>query len=86
MLSKKLFDHQGFGDVGEEPKITPEVEKKTKQYYNPPKPVKKKQVSIYLDSDVIEALNEYNKREGKGAKSNLINNFLIDMFELRKGE
>lgn len=39
-------------------------------------PVKKTQVSIYLDLDVAEAFARFGKVNGKGAKSELVNNFL----------
>lgn len=48
--------------------------------------IEKKQVSIYLDVDVINAFNEYGKVEGKGAKSDLVNEFLKKAFNIRQGE
>lgn len=45
----------------------------------------KKQVSIYLDLDVIEALNAFGEARGKGAKSDLVNNFLKQAFNIRQG-
>jgi uncharacterized protein (DUF4415 family) len=46
------------------------------EFYQAKRKPEKKQVSIYLDTDVIEAFNEFGKAEGKGAKSDLVNNFL----------
>jgi uncharacterized protein (DUF4415 family) len=54
-------------------------------FYVPPEKIEKKQVSIYLDEDVIEAFNEFGKANGKGAKSDLVNNFLKQMFNIRQG-
>jgi uncharacterized protein (DUF4415 family) len=54
--------------------------------YVPPVKVKNKQVSIYLDTDVIEALNSFGAEHGKGAKSELVNNFLKKYFNIRQGE
>lgn len=48
--------------------------------------IKKKQVSIYLDTDVIDAFNEWGKTQKKGDKSELVNNFLKQVFNIRQGE
>lgn len=56
------------------------------QFYQQEKQVEKKQVSVYLDTDVIEVLNEFGKDNGKGAKSKLINNFLKEVFNIRQGQ
>lgn len=62
------------------------VEKSTRpdvnKYFKKPQEPKKQQVSVYLDPKVIKALNAFGKANGKGAKSDLINNFLIDLFEI----
>lgn len=36
----------------------------------------KKQISIYLDDDVSKEFDKFARKHGKGAKSDLINNFL----------
>ncbi|WNS78917.1 hypothetical protein RRU94_02930 [Domibacillus sp. DTU_2020_1001157_1_SI_ALB_TIR_016] len=41
-----------------------------------PKPVLKRQISAYIDEDVAKKLDKFGKEHGKGAKSELINNFL----------
>lgn len=41
-----------------------------------PKPVLKRQISAYIDEDVAKRLDKFGKEHGKGAKSELINNFL----------
>lgn len=55
------------------------------EFYTKAKAVEKKQVSIYLDTDVIEAFNEFGKQNGKGAKSDIVNNFLKKVFNIRQG-
>lgn len=55
------------------------------QFYQKEKAIEKKQVSIYLDTDVITALNKFGKANGKGAKSDLVNNFLKQIFDIRQG-
>lgn len=55
------------------------------QFYQKEKAIEKKQVSIYLDTDVITALNKFGKANGKGAKSDLVNNFLKQIFGIRQG-
>lgn len=47
-----------------------------------PKQPKKKQVNFYIDEDVIKELEKFNKKHGKGAKSNLVNEFLRKVFKL----
>ncbi|WP_050184230.1 hypothetical protein [Domibacillus robiginosus] len=41
-----------------------------------PKPTLKRQISAYIDEDVARKLDKFGKEHGKGAKSELINNFL----------
>lgn len=41
-----------------------------------PKQIKKRQISTYIDEDVARKLDKFGKEHGKGAKSELINNFL----------
>lgn len=41
-----------------------------------PKPMIKRQISAYIDEDVAKKLDKFGKEHGKGAKSELINNFL----------
>lgn len=43
---------------------------------NKPKQIKKRQISTYIDEDVAKKLDKFGKEHGKGAKSELINNFL----------
>jgi uncharacterized protein (DUF4415 family) len=54
------------------------------EFYAPPVKIEKKQVSIYLDEDVIEEFNKFGAEHGKGAKSDLVNNFLKQMFNIRQ--
>ncbi|MFM9532393.1 hypothetical protein [Lysinibacillus sp. IITD104] len=56
------------------------------QFYQKEKQVEKKQVSIYLDIDVIDSLKQFGKQKGKGAKSDLVNNFLKNVFGIRQGK
>lgn len=56
------------------------------QFYQKEKQIEKKQVSIYLDTDVIVALNKFGKQKGKGAKSDLVNNFLKQAFGIIQGQ
>lgn len=62
------------------------VNTKFENVFTPPVKIKNKQVSIYLDTDVIDALNEFGSEYGKGAKSTLVNNFLKQYFNIRQGE
>lgn len=41
-----------------------------------PKPPVKRQISAYIDEAVAKKLDKFGKEHGKGAKSELINNFL----------
>ncbi|OMP66330.1 hypothetical protein [Domibacillus epiphyticus] len=43
---------------------------------NKPKTIKKRQISAYIDESVAKKLDKFGKEHGKGAKSELINNFL----------
>jgi hypothetical protein len=45
-----------------------------------PKKPKKIQVSFYIDEDVAKEFDKFAKRNGKGAKSELLNNFLRELF------
>ena len=56
------------------------------QFYQKEKRVEKKQVSVYLDTDVIEAFNEFGKDNGKGSRSEVINNFLKEGLILKRGQ
>ena len=47
-----------------------------------PKQPKKRQVNFYIDEDVIKELEKFNKKHGKGAKSNLVNEFLRKAFKM----
>ena len=47
-----------------------------------PKQPKKRQVNFYIDEDVIKELEKFNKKHGKGAKSNLVNEFLRKVFKM----
>jgi uncharacterized protein (DUF4415 family) len=67
-----------------ETKVNTNTGTNLEQFYNPPEKIEKKQVSIYLDTDVIEAFNEFGKQQGKGAKSDLVNNFLKQVFNIRQ--
>ncbi|AVD54649.1 hypothetical protein BEH_26190 (plasmid) [Priestia filamentosa] len=62
------------------------VNEKIDMYFKKETKVNKKQVSIYLDEDVVKAFNKFGRKEGKGAKSDLINNFLKKMFNIRQDE
>ncbi|OLN21465.1 hypothetical protein BTO30_14780 [Domibacillus antri] len=48
---------------------------------NKPKQVKKRQISTYIDEDVARKLDKFGKEHGKGAKSELINNFLKNVLK-----
>ncbi|WP_079524967.1 MULTISPECIES: hypothetical protein [Halobacillus] len=45
------------------------------------KPVKKRQVSIHLDEDIAKEFEKFGKKHGKGARSNLVNEFLKSVFK-----
>jgi uncharacterized protein (DUF4415 family) len=45
-----------------------------------PKEKPKRQISIYLDDDVAKEFERFGKKHGKGAKSDLINQFLKKVF------
>lgn len=92
----KIRNVPSFDDVG----TTPEVNLESNSNANtdtgtntgidinailpPETKVIKKQVSVYLDPDVIQALNRFGNERGKGAKSDLINNFLKQVFNIRQ--
>ncbi len=46
------------------------------RFYQKKKQVEKKPVTLYLESDVMDAFNEFGKAEGKGARSELVNDLL----------
>lgn len=50
------------------------------QFFSKPKPKKKIQVSFYIDEDIAKEFDKFAKKNGKGAKSELINNFLKEVF------
>lgn len=54
------------------------------QFYK--KQSEKKQVSIYLSPDVIDALNKFGEANGKGAKSDLVNTYLEQLFNISQGQ
>jgi uncharacterized protein (DUF4415 family) len=95
MSKKSLLSYSAVGNDGEtgtnnDPNIDTETEVDSKvstnieQFYAPEKKPEKKQVSIYLDEDVIKAFNRFGRKEGKGAKSELINNFLKEVFNIKR--
>ncbi|CDQ21743.1 hypothetical protein [Halobacillus karajensis] len=45
-----------------------------------PKAPEKKQVSVYLEKDVAREFEKFGKREGKGKRSKLVNDFLKQVF------
>lgn len=59
-------------------------------FYSPSVKIEKKQVSIYLDEDVIKAIDKWvdslPKKEQKGARSDLFNNFAKKVFNIRQGD
>ncbi|MDA2738408.1 hypothetical protein PDQ75_24965 [Bacillus cereus group sp. Bc015] len=61
-----------------------EINNRINEFYTPEPKIQKKQVSIYLDTDVIQAFNKFGKDHGKGAKSDLVNNFLKQVFNIRQ--
>lgn len=61
---------------GSEENAIPTVQDILNTIKNKPKPVPKTQISIYLDKEVAIAFDKFAKRYGKGAKSDLINDFL----------
>lgn len=73
-------------EVGQDQQQDQQGEKASlEQFYQDEVKIEKKQVSIYLDTDVIVALNKFGKQKGKGAKSDLVNNFLKQVFDIRQG-
>lgn len=56
--------------------VTDSIEGIITKVTNKPKPAKKPQVALYLDDDVARAFNHYASKEGKGAKSELVNELL----------
>lgn len=66
--------------------VSGEVNNRINEFYTPEQKIKKKQVSIYLDTDVITAFNKFGEEHGKGAKSDIVNNFLKQVFNIRQGE
>jgi uncharacterized protein (DUF4415 family) len=51
---------------------------------NKVKPIGKKQITLYIDEDVMEEFNQFARKYGKGSKSNLVNNFLIEVFNIER--
>jgi uncharacterized protein (DUF4415 family) len=51
---------------------------------NKVKPIGKKQITLYIDEDVMEEFNEFGRMYGKGSKSRLVNNFLIEVFNIER--
>jgi uncharacterized protein (DUF4415 family) len=51
---------------------------------NKVKPIGKKQITLYIDEDVMEEFNQFARKYGKGAKSKLVNNFLIEVFNMKR--
>jgi uncharacterized protein (DUF4415 family) len=49
-----------------------------------PKEKPKRQISVYLDEDVAKAFEQFGKKHGKGAKSELVNNFLRTALNVNK--
>jgi uncharacterized protein (DUF4415 family) len=47
-----------------------------------PKPNPKRQISVYIDEQVAKEFEKFGKKHGKGAKSDLINNFLKKAFSI----
>ncbi|PAW37895.1 hypothetical protein CKQ70_30615 [Bacillus toyonensis] len=62
---------------------------KIDEFYTPVEKIEKKQVSIYLDTDVISALDKWvdslPDKKKKGARSDLVNNFLKQVLNIRQG-
>lgn len=56
------------------------------RFYTKEEGPKRQQVSIYLDPDVVGALNKFGKENGKGSKSELVNNFLIQLLNIGQGQ
>lgn len=44
----------------------------------------KRQISVYIDANVAVAFDRFGKRNGKGSKSNLINNFLKKALDVKE--
>ncbi|MDF3555538.1 hypothetical protein LAV92_28155 [Bacillus cereus] len=66
------------------------IKTKIDEFYAPVEKIEKKQVSIYLDTDVISAIDKWidslPEKKKKGARSDLVNNFLKQVFNIRQGE
>lgn len=66
------------------------VKSKLDKYHTIEDKIEKKQVSIYLDTDVISAIEKWvetlPEKKKKGARSDLVNNFLKEVFNIRQGE
>ncbi|WP_353856753.1 hypothetical protein [Bacillus sp. Bos-x628] len=64
----------------------PTLNQSIADFYNPPEKTEKKQVTVYLDTDVIEALDAWAsiQEQKKGAKSGLINDMLKKAFNIRQ--
>lgn len=46
-----------------------------------PKPIEKRQISVYIDEELAKEFEKFGKKHGKGAKSDLINHFLKKVFK-----
>lgn len=55
---------------------TDSVDSIVSEIVHAPKPKEREQVSIYLDDDVKKAFEKFGRKNGKGARSNLVNSFL----------
>lgn len=67
-----------------ETEATGELAELLKGITSKPKPPEKTQISIYLEPKVAKAFNTFGKRNGKGAKSELINNFLKKALQIEE--
>lgn len=93
-MSTLAGEGQGRGR-GNRPKVTFDnvsgevVQSEIEKFYAPIEKIEKKQVSIYLDTDVISALDKWvdslPDKKKKGARSDLVNNFLKQVLNIRQG-
>ena len=94
MMSTLAGEGQGRGR-GNRPKVDfnkvsgEVVQTEIEKFYAPVDKIEKKQVSIYLDTDVISAIEKWvdtlPEKKKKGARSDLVNNFLKQVFNIRQG-
>lgn len=94
-MSDSLANQGGRGRGNRPPvdfnKVSGQVVKsELDKYYAPVEKIEKKQVSIYLDTDVITAVEKWvatlPEKKKKGARSDLVNNFLKGVFNIRQDE